>query len=429
MQNQRSINSQILAIALPAIATNITVPLLSLCDAAIVGHLGSEVYIGAIAVGGMCFNIIYWLLGIIRMTASGLTAQAFGAGDERELSAVLQRSLVFAAVLAAIILVLQQPFLRLCLLVMSPSEDVAVHASTYFRICVWGAPAVLCQYALCGSLLGRQNARYPLYIAVIQNVANILLSLCFVFVFRMKVDGVALGTVLAQYVGLAVALLYCRSFLTLEGIRENTAVAARWRRMLEVNGDLFLRTVCMVAVTLFFTSVGSRQSDTILAVNSLLMQFFMFFSYFTDGFAFAGEAMCGKYEGAGDAVSLRSTVRGLMAWGAGITVVFTLLYAFCGAWFLSLLTDRPSVLTAAEPYWKYVVLVPVTGFAAFLWDGIMVGLTMTRQLLWATLSGMAAFAVTYLALPLTDINAVLWIAFLAYLALRSVSQCVMYMRR
>ena len=432
MQKTVTLNREIVSIAFPAIVTNITVPLLSLCDSAIVGHLGSEVYIGAIAVGGMCFNILYWLLGVLRMSTSGLTAQGYGSRGDTD--GVLCRSLVAALGLSAVILLLQQPFLRLCLWIMSPSADVAADAVLYVRVCIWGAPAVLCQYALCGWMLGLQNAKYPLYIAVAQNLINIVLSLFFVFVLGMRVGGVALGTMLAQWIGLGIALWLGARLTSIRGVARRLGSvlkdgAHEWKRMLIINRDLFLRTVCMVAVTLFFTSAGARQGDTILAVNSLLMQFFMFFSYFTDGFAFAGEALCGKYLGSEDMPRLRGVVRRLMLWGVGLTAVFTLIYAFGGRQILALLTDQPSVNAGAEPYWIYVLIVPAVGFAAFLWDGIMAGMTETKMLLYATLVGMAIFAVAFVAVPSGDTNTKLWIAFLLYLAARSATQTYCYIKK
>ncbi len=426
MQNPKAINSQILGIALPAIATNITVPLLGLCDTAIVGHLGSEAYIGAIAVGTMVFNIMYWLLGVIRMTTSALTAQSYGASDEPSMTAILQRSLAAAVILSALIIIIQTPFLRLSLAIMSPSETVRAHATTYFRICVYAAPAVLAQYALCGAMLGRQNASYALYVALIQHVSNIAISLLLVFVFDMKIEGVALGTLIAQYIGLAAAVWLAKDILSLRDIRRNLNDTGQWSKMTGINIDLFLRTICMVAVTLFFTSAGARQSDTILALNSILMQFFMFFSYFTDGFAFAGEALCGKFWGAQDTAALNRTIVMLIFWGLLIALIFTAIYYLAGELIIGLLTNQSGIIVAAGPYLKYIVIVPLVSFAAFLWDGIMVGLTMTRQLLVTTIVAMLAFVVVYYLKPSADVNTTLWLAFLAYLAARGVIQTAIY---
>lgn len=432
MQKTTTLNHEIIGIAFPAIATNITVPLLGLCDSAIVGHLGSASYIGAIAVGGMCFNILYWLLGVLRMSTSGLTAQSYGSGEDT--GGVLCRSLVAALALAGVILLLQEPFLRLCLWIMSPSAEVASNAELYVRICIWGAPAVLCQFAINGWMLGLQNARFPLYIAVTQNIVNIILSLFFVFGIGMRVAGVALGTMLAQWIGVGIALALASRLTTLREVWKQLHTVMsngidEWKRMMAVNRDLFLRTVCMVAVTLFFTSAGARQGDDILAVNSLLMQYFMFFSYFTDGFAFAGEALCGKYLGSGDMKRLNNVVRALLTWGAGLALLFTAIYWGLGRDILTLLTNQPSVIAAAEPYWIFVILVPVTGFAAFVWDGVMAGMTETKLLLYATLAGMVLFAASLTLSPLGDTNAKLWTAFLLYLTARSATQTYCYFKK
>ena len=290
---------QLLQIALPSIVSNITVPLLGMIDLAIVGHLGDAAYIGAIAVGGLMFNIMYWLFGFLRMGTGGMTSQAFGSRNLDETKRLLIRSLAIAWSVAACFIAFQIPIRHLAFGLIKPSSDVAALAQIYFHICIWGAPAVLSMYSFVGWFLGMQNSRFPMFIAIAQNVVNILASLLLVLGCHMKVEGVALGTLIAQYVGLFMAVAFYLLYYTRiwKRVVEKRSIwdTSALKRFFQVNRDIFFRTLCLVAVTLFFTSAGARQSDIILAVNALLMQLFTLFSYFMDGFAYAGEAVCGRY--------------------------------------------------------------------------------------------------------------------------------------
>lgn len=322
-------NRQILNIALPAIVSNITVPLLGLVDVAIVGHLGAASYIGAIAVGGMTFNVIYWIFGFLRMGTSGLTGQALGRRDLTETVRMLCRSLGIAMAVAMALIVLQVPLREASMLVMQPPAEVRRLASIYFNILIWGAPAMLGLFSLSGWYIGMQNSRVPMFIAITQNIINIGASTLLVFGLGLKVEGVALGTLIAQWGGFMMALLLC--FVNYRRLRRYFSWQGVWRRdamahFFKVNRDIFLRTLCMVAVMLFFTSAGSWQGEVVLAVNTLLMQFYMLFSYVMDGFAYAGEALSGKFYGARNHEALGSTVRRLFWWGAGMAVGFTFVY-------------------------------------------------------------------------------------------------------
>lgn len=324
---------QILHIALPSIVSNITVPLLGLIDVSIVGHLGAASYIGAIAVGGMLFNMIYWLFGFLRMGTGGLTAQAYGRHDLQEVTRILLRSLSISLLLALALLLLQYPIRNIAFMCMDTSEEVRQLATLYFHICIWGAPATLGLYGFTGWYIGMQNSRFPMFIAITQNIVNIAASLFFVFVLKMKVEGVALGTLVAQYAGLGMAcLLWLAYYRPLRKYLRQKALFDRMemKRFFQVNRDIFIRTLCLIAVTVFFTSTGAAYGDVVLAVNALLMQLFTLFSYFMDGFAYAGEALTGKYIGAKDNQSLRLTIRHLFKWGIALSLLFTLLYGAGG---------------------------------------------------------------------------------------------------
>ncbi|MFP5156248.1 MATE family efflux transporter [Phocaeicola plebeius] len=416
---------QILHIALPSIVSNITVPLLGLIDVSIVGHLGAASYIGAIAVGGMLFNMIYWLFGFLRMGTGGLTAQAYGRHDLQEVTRILLRSLSISLLLSLALLLLQYPIRNIAFMCMDTSEEVRQLATLYFHICIWGAPATLGLYGFTGWYIGMQNSRFPMFIAITQNIVNIAASLFFVFVLKMKVEGVALGTLVAQYAGLGMACLLwlayyrpLRKYLRQKALFDRTEM----KRFFQVNRDIFFRTLCLIAVTVFFTSTGAAYGDVVLAVNALLMQLFTLFSYFMDGFAYAGEALTGKYIGAKDNQSLRLTIRHLFKWGIALSLLFTLLYGAGGKSFLGLLTNDTSVISASEEYIYWVLAIPLAGFSAFLLDGICIGATATHLMLRSMLVASASFFLLYYGLHDTLGNHALWMAFIVYLALRGVVQ-------
>ena len=340
-------NREILRIAVPAIVSNITVPLLGLVDTAIAGHMGDASYIGAIAVGGVVFNAVFWLFSFLRWGTSGLTAQALGACDNAEISNTLYRSCLLASVVGMGLILLQSLLYFLATRVITVSDDVAIYTSQYFHVCIWGAFAVQMCYALTGWFIGMQNSRIPMVVAIVQNVTNIPLSLFFVYGLGMKIVGIALGTVIAQYVGLlvAVAMLFIsyRRYLVRpdwDTVFQRSALM----RFLSVNRDIMLRLVCLLAVTMWFTAAGARQGGLVLAANAMLYQLFYLFSFFFDGFANAGEALCGRCWGAKDLPALRLTIRRVFCWGLVLVGVFTALYLTLGEQFLWLLSDRPEVV-------------------------------------------------------------------------------------
>lgn len=427
----------ILQLAVPSIISNITVPLLGLVDLAITGHLGDggrQAYIAAISVGTMIFNIIYWLMGFLRMGTSGMTGQAYGARDGGGVRLLLRRSITVALVIAGTFLVLQWPLREAALAIIHPSAVVRPLAATYFNIVIWGAPAMLTLYSLNGWFIGMQDTRVPMVVAILQNVVNIVASLTFVFGLGMKIEGVALGTLVAQWSGVVVAAWLARRKVSdggngvdgghgsYGGNGDKTLYS--WGRFFTVNRDIFLRTLCLVAVNLAFTSVGAREGDLLLAVNTLLMTFYTLFSYVMDGFAFAGEALAGKSYGAGDRVGLKAVVRALLVhWGLPLALLFTLLYVVCGRLLLHVLTDDAAVIAAAATYAPWTWLIPIAGFAAFVYDGIFIGITATRGMLLSSfVASLAFFLIIGVALATGFSNHFLWLAFIAYLAMRGAMQ-------
>jgi MATE family multidrug resistance protein len=429
-QTSASLNRQILALAIPAIVANITTPLLSLVDVTIVGHLGSAAFVGAIAVGGSMFSMLYWLFGFLRFGTSGLTAQAVGRHDSAEVSLTLQRSLTVALAIAAALLLLHVPLGRGALALIGTDSATEAMAWRYFSILIWGAPATLAGYAITGYFVGVQCTRMAMWMSLLINVSNIGCSLLLVYVCHLQIEGVALGSLLAQYVGTLFGLaVCCRRFgFRLHPMRQ-VLNAEKLQRFFVVNVDIMLRTVCLIAVTVWFTHSGAQHGELTLAANTLLLQFFMLFSYFMDGFAFAGEALCGKFFGARNADILRRCTSRLFQWATGIAVVSTGVLAVGMMPFMHLLSNQPEIIAEAAHYQLWAIAIPMAGYVAFMWDGILVGITRTRLMLWSMLGATATFFILNSALATSLGNHALWLAFIAYLLMRGILQTIFFRDR
>lgn len=419
-------NKRILAIAVPSILANITTHLLGLVDTAIVGHMGSAVFIGAIAVGGVMFNMLYWLFSFLRGGTSGLAAQAYGAADTRTQALVLYRSLLVALGIGAAMIVLQWPLEWILSHFVDPDADTAALAGLYFRILIYGAPAVLATYALSGWFLGMQNSRMLLITSIAINLTNIAVSLILVYGAGWRIAGVAAGTLVAQWTGFFIGLTLLRRYRVKRPPLREIFNRHELGRFFRINIDVMLRTVCLIAVTLWFTKLGARQGAVILAVNTLLMQLFLLFSYMMDGFAFAAEALVGRFVGAAQWAEMRRCVRGVFGWGVALATVFTAAYFLLGEAFLGILSADTDVISASADYYWWAAVVPFAGFAAFAWDGVFLGATLTRQLLLSMAGAMATFFTVYLLLSSILGNHALWLAFIAYLAMRGALQTWMY---
>jgi len=428
----KALNREILNLAIPNIIANITIPLLGMVDLALVGHLESEMYIGAIALGGMIFNILYWGFGFLRMGTSGFTAQAYGRQDKKESILILSRSMVVGLGGAVLLLLFQKPIELVGFGVIRGSAGVESLAAEYFRIRIWAAPATLALYSLTGWYLGMQNAKIPMIIAIVVNLLNLLLNLLFVLGMGMKSDGVALGTVLAQYGGLITGLVFFitkyRKMVVYWAYREMMEWKAL-KRFFSVNRDIFIRTLCLIFVFSFFTSRSARQDDTILAVNTLLLQYFMIFSYLIDGFAYAAEALVGKYIGEKKRTRLATTIRYLFYWGLGISIPFTMTYLFGGGKILWLLTNNATVIEQATPYLFWIAIIPLVTFSAFLWDGIFIGATASKGMRNSMLiSTLLVFIPVYFAARPFLFNHGLWLALILFMISRGVTQTLIARR-
>lgn len=422
-------NKRILRLAIPNIITNITVPLLGMVDTAIAGHLESELYIGAIAVGTLIFNFIYWNFSFLRMGTSGFTAQAYGAGDDAESVRVLLRSLLVGFGAGILIIALQYILIYIAFFFIRASAETQAYAALYFHIYIWAAPFVLGMYAMTGWFIGRQDARTPMFISIATNVLNIALSLLFTFGFHMQLKGLALATALAQFISFCLALfVWNRKYAHLKKYVSFRFIGqlSEFKPFFKVNSHIFLRSLALILVTTFFTSASARMGDTLLAVNSLLMQLFILFSYMMDGFAYAAEALTGRYYGAKDGASLKELIRKLFLWGTALTVFFTCLYALFTDPILRLLTDKANIIEAAGDFRVWTLLFPIAGFAAFLWDGIFIGLTASRQMRNAMFAAVGLFFLIYYSLSPFWSNNALWLAFICYLAMRGIIQTILF---
>ena len=423
-------NREIFRIAVPNIISNITVPLMGIFSTAIAGHCGdSAATIGALAIGVSIFNFIYWNCSFIRMGTSGLTAQAFGAKDFTTTTAMLVRAVALSAVLGLAVLVLQYPLGELSLWMMNGSQMV----SDYFYARIWAVPAGIMLFGLNGWFTGMQNAVIPMVTSIFINVLHVLLSLWFVFGFDMGITGIAYASVVAQWSGMTLSivllLLFFRKTLQRVDIRQVLQLDAM-REFFKVNGDIIIRTFCIVIVYTFFTAASARmESEIVLAVNTMLLQLFTLFSYMNDGFAYAAEALTGRFVGARDRASLQLCIRRCVVWALGTAAICIAIYVVWWEDILSMFVGDKSqlvdMLTVARQYIGWVIAIPLAAALPFLMDGIMVGATLTRVLRNSMLlSTVAYFAIYYSLHPFIGNNA-LWLAFTAYMALRGIAQYFM----
>ncbi len=423
-------NKEILRLAVPNIISNLTVPILGMVDLALLGHLESEIYIGAIALGGMIFNIIYWGFGFLRMGTSGFTAQAFGRQDNREVILVLGRSVFVALIGGILILILQYPIAILSFWIMDGSQEVELLAREYFFIRVFAAPATISLYAFTGWFLGMQNAKYPMIIAIVVNILNLGFNFYFIYGLGMKHEGVALGTVLAQYSGLLIALILFvkkyRKYLKYFQYKAMMKIKAMKQYFL-VNADILIRTLLLLFAFSFFTNQSARISNEVLAINTILLQYLFIFSYFIDGFANASESLVGKYLGAGSKPELKKVIKRIFIWGVYICIPFTLVYLFAGKNLLYLLTNQADIVADASAYLFWIAMVPFLTFAAFIWDGIYIGATATPAMRNAMLiSTIVIFLPAYYLLINPLGNHGLWLAMMLFMASRGIILSLFY---
>ena len=425
------VNKDILRLAIPSILANITIPLVGIVDTAIVGHLSDATAIGGIAIGTMLFDLLYWNFGFLRVGTSGLTAQAYGktvSGDRLAVSGecrkILTQSLTIALIASLVIWAIQWLFVTAVLAVVPCSEGVAEVARDYFFVRIWAAPVTLMLMALKGWFIGMQDTKSPMAVDIVVNVVNMCASYYLAVHAGLGVVGVAHGTVIAQFMGLtlAIGILVFRYDIVHIGLQEIIAAmrGPEIKRMMALNGNLFIRSLCFMVVYVGFTSLASQYGDTQLAVSSILMKLFMFFSFFVDGFAYAGEALVGKALGMSANKSLNDVVRALFYWALGVGVIFTILYAALGRVNFEIMTNDEAVIEAAMAYIGWLIAMPIISTLAFMWDGVYVGATagvpIRNSMIWAAVAFVGGYLLTYRWLG----PQALYIGYFAHLIARAV---------
>ena len=409
-------NRQILRLAIPSILANITIPLVGLVDTAIVGHISDAHAIGGIAIGTMLFDLLYWNFGFLRVGTSGMTAQAYGRSDREQCARLLAQSLGIALIGAALIWLVQWLFVTAALALVPCSEEVASFARKYFFIRVWAAPATLSLMAIKGWFIGMQDTISPMITDIVVNVVNMTVSYVLAVYTPMGPLGVALGTVIAQLTGLLLSVLillgkYRHVWLGLSFFRLLRDMRGM-RQLITLNANLFVRSLCFMIVYVGFTALSSKYGDTDLAVCSILMKLFMLVSYFVDGFAYAGEALVGKYIGKakslasevpeksadfGSALSpLASLVRLLFLWSLGVGALFTGLFAFASMPMYRMMTSDAVVLTRLTDFTGWFIAMPIVSTLAFMWDGVFTGATAGMQIRNAMILAAIGFVLGYL---------------------------------
>lgn len=415
----------------PIILSNVTVPLLGAVDTAVVGHLEHAYYLGAVAIGALIFSFLYWGFGFLRMGTTGFTAQAHGAGDGDEVRATLARALGTAVALAAVILVLQAPVLAAAMALIEAGPEVEGHARAYFTIRIWGAPAALGNYVVLGWFLGVLNARAALLLQVVINGLNIVLDLAFVVGLGMAVEGVALATVIAEYAGLALGLAMIRRALPAVGgvwRRGRILDVAPLKRMLRVNGDIFVRTLCLVFAFAYFTAEGARMGDVTLAANAVLLNMVMFMAYGLDGFAHAAEALVGSAIGARDRGAFRGAVRASTHLALATAGGLSLAYALTGGLIIDALTGVAAVRAAAREVLPWLIAAPLLSVWCYQLDGIFIGAVRTGEMRNAMIVSLVLYlAAIELLRPLLG-NHGLWLALMLFMVARGVTLGALYPR-
>lgn len=426
------LNKQLLALAAPNILTNITVPLLSTADVALMGRI-SEAHLGAVGLAGMVFNFLYWNFSFLRSGTAGLTAQAFGAEDRSRMIHTLLRAVGLSLFISAWLLALQGPLGKFGFELMQVRPEQAQLVNTYFYIRILGLPAGLAITAITGWFLGMQNAIYPLLLTIFISLINIGGNFFFVYGLEMHVDGVAWATVISQYAGLLLALgLFFGTSryrsLSREIRLKTLKKLSEFTHFLRLNRDLFIRTFLLSSVFAFVYSQSSAEGEMALAVNTVLMQFLNWMSFGVDGFAFAAESLIGRYIGARDEKTARKVLRLSFLWGMGMALGYSLVYGFGGNALLGLFTNDPAVMEAARPYLIWMVAVPLIGTPCYIWDGVFIGLTASRALRDTMVIAVLAFAAVMYFYGLDHGLHGLWLGMCVFFAGRGISETGYFLR-
>ena len=426
---------KIFAIAAPMMLSNISVPLLGLVDTAVIGHLPESYYLAGVAVGSMVTTLLFWMVVFLRMSTTGLVAQAYGAQDFQKVLRLLLQSLLIALLLSFLLLLLQKPLSFSIFSFVEGSEQVLFYARQYFDIRIWSAPAALINMVLLGWLLGMQNGKVPMFLLIVSNSVNILLSLLFVVAFEWGVAGVAWASLVSDYIALIFG-----SYFVLKMIRpfykqgefkrllQQAFERHSLQKFLFLNRDIFIRTLCLQVTYAFMTMQGVKLGDNIVSANSVLMHFVLLISFSMDGLAYAVEALVGKNIGERCLVKLKESISLTLFWGAVFSVIQLLLFYFYGAWVINQITSISSVQIEANAYLPWLILIPLTSMLGFVFDGVFIGLTRAKEMRDSML-----FSLCLIYFPVWFVfsgegNHALWIAMNAFMLSRGLTLAWIYYR-
>ena len=418
-------------LAWPMVVSNLSVPLLGAVDTAVIGHLPEPHFLGAVAVGALIFNTIYFGCNFLRMGTTGLTAQAYGARDFDAARATLARALLIALVLAVALLALQGPIGWLAFYLVEPSEAVAGEGMRYFFIRIWGAPAALANVALVGWFIGMQNTRAALVLLLAVNGINIVLDLVLVLGFGLAVAGAAWATVAADYVGLILGAAVTARLAGRHGGRWRPRVvldAAAMRRFLGINRDIFLRTLFVITAFALFTTLSARQGDVVLAANAVLLNFVVFFNFAYDGFAFAAEALTGRALGARRRADLARAIRACLLWCLALALLTIAVYGVAGAPIVRVLTDLEDVRAVAYDYLPWLIALPLVAVWGIFFDGVFTGVTRTADMRNTMMLAFVVFVPCAWLLREPMGNHGLWLAMTLLYAVRGIGLGAIYLR-
>ncbi len=422
-------NREILRLAIPNIISNLSIPLISLVDVGLMGHLDSAEYILTIGFGVMIFNFVYWGFGFLRMGTTGFTAQEYGKQNDKECFLILGRALLVAVLGSLLLIALKTPLLKLSLLLIDTTPDVEAYVTDYFNIRILAAPATISLFAFTGWFFGMQNAKTPMILTISVNLLNIGFSYWFVKLTGMKSDGVALGTLIAQYCGLMLAFVFFyRKYKHMLPFWDNAGLfnVSKIKKFLMVNSDIIVRTLCLIFAFSFFKVQSGKEGVVLGSANIILLEYIMISAYGIDGFAFAAESVVGKYFGSGDAINFRNAIKVSFLWGIGISIVLVLFFYLFGRNILQLLTDNQEVIDAAVPFLGWLIVAPVIHAVPFIWDGIFIGITASKAMRNTMLLSTFLFY-----LPIYYIfhniigNHALWLALTTLMLARGISQTML----
>jgi MATE family multidrug resistance protein len=419
---------RVLKIALPIVLSNATVPILGAVDVGVVGQMGAAAPIAAVGLGAIVLSTVYWIFGFLRMGTVGLVGQAEGAGDRAEVSAILTRALMIAAVGGLLLIALQGPIIGLALRLSEASPETETLARQYLSIRIWTAPFAIAVYALTGWLVAMEKTVGVFWVQLVMNGINILLDLWFVLGLGWGVAGVAFATVLAETAGVALALWFCRDAFRVPAWRDWPRVfdGPKLVRMAVLNTDILIRSLLLMAIFSSFVFLGTRFGDTTLAANEVLMQFLFITAYAMDGFAFAAETLIARAYGRGDRARVQRSARLTAAWGLAICAALALAFALAGAWLIDLMAKDSGVQEAARLYLWWMVAAPLVGCAAWMLDGIFIGATRSRDMRNMMILSFAVYWLAVAVLIPTFGNHGLWAALLISFAARGITLGLRY---